>query len=44
MRRRDERFEGQAKYKNKPDTLYDKQAAGKSKPIKRFTPQGLLLP
>lgn len=39
MRRRDERFEGQAKYKNKPDTLYDKQAAGKSKPIKRFTPR-----
>ena len=39
MRRRDERFESQAKHKAKPDPLYDKQATGESKPIKRFGPK-----
>lgn len=39
MRSRDERFAEQAKYKDKPDSLYDKQATGESKPIKRFRPK-----
>lgn len=39
MRSRDERFAEQAKHKAQPDPLYDKQATGKSKPIKRFGPK-----
>jgi len=39
MRSRDERFESQTKYKDKPDPLYDKQATGEPKPIKRFQPR-----
>ena len=34
MRRRDERFAGQARYKALPDPLYDKAAAGKTSEIK----------
>lgn len=39
MRGRDERFAEQDKHKGKPDPLYDKQATGASKPIKRFKPK-----
>jgi hypothetical protein len=39
MRSRDERFAEQAKHKDKPDPLYDKQATGESKPINRFQPK-----
>lgn len=39
MRSRDERFAQQDKHKDKPDPLYDKTAAGESKPIKRFGPK-----
>jgi hypothetical protein len=39
MRSRDERFESQEKHKAKPDPLYDKQATGEPKPIKRFGPK-----
>lgn len=39
MRSRDERFAQQDKHRGKPDPLYDKQATGESKPIKRFGPK-----
>jgi transposase len=39
MRSRDERFNGQGKHKNKDDPLYDKQAIGQAKTLKRFMPQ-----
>jgi hypothetical protein len=39
MRKRDERFESQDKYKGKPDPLYDKKAASKPKEVKRFQPK-----
>ena len=39
MRKRDERFTGQEKYKTNADPLYDKTAADKSKPVKRFGPK-----
>ena len=39
MRQRDERFNDQGKHRAKEDPLYDKQATGKTKVIKRFTPQ-----
>ena len=39
MRKRDERFAGQEKYKVNPDPLYDKTAANKPKPVKRFGPR-----
>jgi len=38
MRRRDERFKEQAKYRNKPDPLYDKRGAGQSKHASHFRP------
>ena len=37
MRRRDERFAGQRRYKALPDPLYDKAASGKSSQIKSFS-------
>jgi len=43
MRSRDERFEGQGKYKTKEDVLYDKQptvqGGDSTKPVKLFRPQ-----
>jgi transposase len=39
MRQRDERFEGQAKYKGKPDPLSEKTATGQAKEVKRFRPK-----
>ena len=39
MRKRDERFAEQGKYKANPDPLYDKTATDKSKPVKRFGPK-----
>ena len=39
MRSRDERFESQAKYKDKPDPLSEKTATGRPKEVKRFQPQ-----
>ena len=43
MRQRDERFEGQGKYKTKDDVLYHKQptvqGADSTKPVKLFRPQ-----
>lgn len=39
MRQRDERFEGQAKYKDKPDPLSEKTATGQPKEVKRFRPK-----
>jgi transposase len=39
MRKRDERFNDQGKHRAKEDPLYDKQAVGQTKVIKRFTPQ-----
>ena len=39
MRQRDERFNDRAKYRAKEDPLYDKQATGQTKAIKRFAPQ-----
>ena len=39
MRNRDERFNGQGKHKAKDDPLYDKQATGQPKTLKRFSPQ-----
>ena len=39
MRKRDERFESQEKYKTNPDPLYDKKATGKPKEVKRFHPK-----
>jgi hypothetical protein len=39
MRSRDERFESQAKYKDKPDPLSEKTATGQSKEVKRFQPK-----
>jgi transposase len=39
MRSRDERFESQAKYKDKPDPLAQKKATGQPKEIKRFGPK-----
>jgi hypothetical protein len=38
MRRRDERFKGQEKYKDKPDPLYDKRGAQEPKQASRFRP------
>jgi len=42
MRRRDERFKDQAKYKQGPDPLYNKAAAPKSASSGKFTPQDFL--
>jgi len=39
MRKRDERMNGQVKYKLKTDPLHDKQAASKDKVIKLYKPQ-----
>ena len=39
MRQRDERLQGQAKYKAKVDPLYDKRPGGLKKSTKRFGPQ-----
>jgi hypothetical protein len=39
MRSRDERFETQAKYKDKPDPLAQKKATGQPKEVKRFGPK-----
>ena len=39
MRSRDERFEGQEKYKANPDPLYDKRATNNPKEVKRFRPK-----
>jgi hypothetical protein len=39
MRSRDERFESQDKYKDKPDPLSQKKATGQTKDIKRFGPK-----
>jgi hypothetical protein len=39
MRSRDERFETQAKYKDKPDSLSHKMAIGQAKEVKRFSPR-----
>jgi transposase len=39
MRRRDERFASQAKYKGQPDPLSEKTATGRPKEIKRFQPK-----
>ncbi len=39
MRSRDERFETQAKYKDKPDPLSKKKATGQPKDVKRFQPK-----
>jgi transposase len=39
MRQRDERFEGQAKYKGKPDPLSEKTTTGQAKEVKRFRPK-----
>jgi transposase len=39
MRSRDERFENQDRYKDKPDPLSEKNATGQTKEIKRFQPQ-----
>ena len=38
MRKRDERFAEQGKYKANPDPLYDKTATDQPKPVKRFGP------
>jgi len=38
MRRRDERFKEQAKYKSSPDPLYDKRTAQKAKQASHFRP------
>lgn len=39
MRSRDERFEGQEKYKANPDPLSEKKATGQVKEVKRFGPK-----
>jgi len=39
MRSRDERFESQDKYKDKPDPLAQKKATGQPKEVKRFGPK-----
>ena len=39
MRSRDERFENQDKYKDKPDPLAEKKATGQAKEVKRFGPK-----
>lgn len=39
MRRRDERFAEQAKYKDKPDPLSEKTPTGQPKEVKRFQPK-----
>ena len=39
MRSRDERFENQDKYKDKPDPLSEKKAIGQAKEVKRFGPK-----
>ena len=39
MRRRDERFASQDKYKGKPDPLFEKKATGQPKQAKRFQPK-----
>ena len=39
MRKRDERFEGQDKYKGKPEPLSEKKATGQPKEVKRFQPK-----
>lgn len=39
MRRRDERFAEQAKYKDKPDPLSEKTPTGQPKAVKRFQPK-----
>jgi transposase len=39
MRRRDERFAEQDKYKGKPDPLFEKKATGRPKPIQKFQPK-----
>ena len=39
MCQRDERLQGQGKYKAKGDPLYDKRAATQGKPVKRFGPK-----
>lgn len=39
MRSRDERFENQGKYKDKPDPLSEKTPTGQAKEIKRFQPK-----
>ena len=43
MRRRDERFKGQEKYKSKPDPLYDKRAAQLPKQASHFRPDDFQL-
>ena len=39
MRSRDERFEAQDKYKDKPDPLSEKKTTGQPKEVKRFEPK-----
>jgi len=39
MRSRDERFEAQDKYKDKPDPLSEKKTTGQAKEVKRFGPK-----
>jgi hypothetical protein len=39
MRKRDERFEAQGKYKDKPDPLSEKTPTGQPKEVKRFGPK-----
>lgn len=39
MRSRDEHFADQDMYQDNPDPPYDKKAASKSRPMKRFGPQ-----
>ncbi len=39
MRKRDERFKDQDKYKNKPDPLSSKSGGEQTKPVKRFGPK-----
>ena len=39
MRKRDERLASQAKYKDRPDPLYDKRPTGEPKSVKRFAPK-----
>jgi transposase len=42
MRKRDERFAGQDKYKAQPDPLSQKTATGQAKEVKRFRPQDFI--
>jgi hypothetical protein len=39
MRRRDERFKGRAKHKDKPDPLYDKRAAAPQRAVRLYRPE-----